>query len=142
MAGNIRNDWEPVVLNSRGRKKKAHPGAANTVTQKKYGAGSNRQKGGSDARKFESSATIDEEGESLALNIVSHAQAQAIQAGRAEKGWKQVDLARAINVNVSVIRDYENGKAVPNQQLLGKMERQLGVRLRGKRVGEKFGKKK
>lgn len=34
--------------------------------------------------------------------------------------------------------DYESGKAVPNQQILAKMERALGVKLRGKDIGSKL----
>jgi putative transcription factor len=37
-----------------------------------------------------------------------------------------------------LIVDYESGKAVPNQQILGKMERALGVKLRGKDIGSKL----
>lgn len=41
------------------------------------------------------------------------------------------------------INDYEAGRAVPNQQILGKLERSLGVKLRGKDIGSPltFGKK-
>ncbi|KAF9277412.1 multiprotein-bridging factor 1 [Mortierella alpina] len=42
------------------------------------------------------------------------------------------------------INDYEAGRAVPNQQILGKLERALGVKLRGKDIGAPltFGKNK
>lgn len=42
------------------------------------------------------------------------------------------------------MNEYESGKAIPNQQVLGKLERALGVKLRGKNIGEPltFGKKK
>lgn len=35
-----------------------------------------------------------------------------------------------------MVNDYESGKAVPNQQVLAKMERALGIRLRGKEKGQ------
>lgn len=34
-----------------------------------------------------------------------------------------------------MIQEYESGKAMPNQQVLGKLERALGVKLRGKDIG-------
>ena len=37
----------------------------------------------------------------------------------------------AINQKATEVQDYESGKAVPNQQFLSKLERKLGVRLRG-----------
>lgn len=38
-----------------------------------------------------------------------------------------------------MINDYESGKAVPNQQVLAKLERALGVKLRGKDIGSPLG---
>ena len=43
----------------------------------------------------------------------------------------QKDLATAVNAKPSDIADLEAGKAVPNQQLLSKIERIVGVKLRG-----------
>uniref|UniRef100_A0A1I7WN36 HTH cro/C1-type domain-containing protein n=1 Tax=Heterorhabditis bacteriophora TaxID=37862 RepID=A0A1I7WN36_HETBA len=37
---------------------------------------------------------------------------------------------------IFTLAEYENGKAVPNQQILQKMERALGVKLRGKDIGQ------
>ncbi len=42
-----------------------------------------------------------------------------------------------INEKPQVVNEYEQGKAIPNQQIIGKMERTLGVKLRGK--GKKLG---
>jgi putative transcription factor len=65
---------------------------------------------------------------------------RAIAKARADKQppWKQSELAQKVNEKPSVINDYENGRAVPNQQILGKMERVLGVKLRGKDIGAKL----
>jgi len=40
-----------------------------------------------------------------------------------------------------VVQEYEQGKAVPNQTILGKMERALGVKLRGTNIGAAVEKK-
>ena len=48
-----------------------------------------------------------------------------------EKEMSQKDLAQKVNEKPSVIQDYEAGKAIPNPQVLGKLERALGVKLRG-----------
>ena len=58
---------------------------------------------------------------------------------RTEKKMSQKDLATKINEKPTVINDYEAGRAIPNQQVLGKMERALGVKLRGKAIGEPLG---
>lgn len=49
-----------------------------------------------------------------------------------EPAMTQKDLATRVNEKPSVINDYESGRAVPNQQVLAKLERALGVKLRGK----------
>jgi putative transcription factor len=41
-----------------------------------------------------------------------------------------------INEKIQVVQEYEHGKALPNQQILGKLERALGVKLRGDNVGK------
>lgn len=55
-----------------------------------------------------------------------------IQKARIAKGWTQSQLAQAINETPRVIQDYENGKAVPNPQVLNKMSRVLGTTLSNK----------
>lgn len=38
-----------------------------------------------------------------------------------------------INEKPQIIQEYESGKAIPNQQIISKLERALGVKLRGKK---------
>ena len=45
--------------------------------------------------------------------------------------FSQKDVAQKVNEKPSVIQDYESGKAIPNPQILSKLERVLGVKLRG-----------
>jgi putative transcription factor len=53
----------------------------------------------------------------------------ALQQARLQKGWKQEQLAHALNVNKNVINQYESGKAIPHSSLIAKMNRALGVTL-------------
>jgi len=61
-----------------------------------------------------------------------------MQTARLELKLSQKDLAATINEKVSVLQDYESGKATPNPQILGKLERALAVKLRGKDIGKKL----
>jgi transcriptional regulator with XRE-family HTH domain len=49
-----------------------------------------------------------------------------------DKQLSQKDLAGKINEKPSVVQDYESGKAIPSNQVLAKLERSLGIKLRGK----------
>lgn len=67
---------------------------------------------------------------------------KAIQKGRQDKGFSQKDLATKINEKPTIVNDYEAGRGTPNQQILAKMERALGIKLRGKDIGGPLFKKK
>ena len=54
-----------------------------------------------------------------------------IQQARMAKSLTQKQLATLINEKPNVVAEYEQGKAIPNNQILGKLERKLGVKLRG-----------
>jgi len=43
----------------------------------------------------------------------------------------RLDLWQQINEKPQVIQEYESGKAIPNNQIITKLERVLGVKLRG-----------
>ncbi len=64
---------------------------------------------------------------------------------REQKGFPtQADLARRSNVDVKSIQKFEARIEMPNQQELGRIEKQLGISLRGETFGQPkaFGKKK
>lgn len=50
---------------------------------------------------------------------------------RLDKKYSQKDVALKINEKPTVLQEYESGKAIPNPQILAKLERVLGVKLRG-----------
>jgi putative transcription factor len=100
-------------------------------TAKKFTAGSNKQH---EAAK--NTAILDRETEELHHDRVNKDVARAIQQARITKEWTQADLARNINEKQQIVNEYEQSKAIPNQQVLSKMERALGVKLRGKEIGQ------
>lgn len=55
-----------------------------------------------------------------------------IKQARVEKGLSQKDCAQKINEKLSILRDYESGKAIPDVKILSKLERVLNVKLRGR----------
>ena len=62
---------------------------------------------------------------------VSVSMAKTIQQGRIAKGFKtQKDLANAIGVNASIINAYESGRAIPDVQIMQKLRKVLGIKLK------------
>lgn len=48
----------------------------------------------------------------------------------------QKELATKINEKPQIITDYEAGRGIPNNIIIGKIERVLGIKLRGKDRGK------
>ncbi|KAL2555065.1 Multiprotein-bridging factor 1c [Forsythia ovata] len=138
--GAMAQDWEPVVLHK--ARAKAHdlrdPKAVNQAlrtggqvqTIKKFDAGLNKKPGATDLN----AKKLDEAAEPAALERVPIEVRQAIQKARISKKMSQAELAKLINERPQLVQEYENGKAVPSQAVLAKMERVLGMKLRGKIV--------
>ncbi|KAG6832726.1 hypothetical protein H0H92_012298 [Tricholoma furcatifolium] len=83
-------------------------------------------------------AKLDRENEVAPPAKISASVGRAIQDGRMALKLSQKDIAQKVNEKPSIIQDYESGKAVPNPQVLGKLERALGVKLRGSDIGKKL----
>lgn len=75
---------------------------------------------------------LDEATEPDVIQTVSLSMGQKIQAGRRAKTppMTQAQLAQAINVKVAIINDYEQGRGIPDNTVINKLERALGVKLR------------
>lgn len=63
------------------------------------------------------------------IQTISKDNQEKIRTARTIKKIKQKDLAKLINVDVNVIQQYENGKVVPNMQIMAKLEKKLNIRL-------------
>jgi len=135
------DDWNTVtVIGNRrnaaggGSKEKqlnmARRQGLSVTTDSKYGAGGNTQKGTT-----LNTAKLDAETEELKHKTVDLSVGKAIQKGRQQKEMTQKDLATKINEKPQIVVEYEQGKAIPNQAVLAKMERALGIKLRGKDKG-------
>ena len=121
-------DWNDVVW----RKNKSSQNtihndkdAPKPITVEKY-RHKNNQKNDTNMRKLE------EDNENLAVERVSNDMKVEIQKARTAKKLTQKQLANMINEKPDVIQSYENGKAIPNQQVLNKLRRVLGIRLKKK----------
>lgn len=110
-------------------------GAVVSVT-KKYG--STNKSNGTEGQRL---TKIDRENDVAPPKKVDVGVGKAMSKARLDKKLTQKELATKINEKPNVINDYEAGRAVPNQQILGKLERALGVKLRGKNIGEPLHKK-
>ncbi|KAL1746986.1 multi protein bridging factor 1-domain-containing protein [Schizophyllum fasciatum] len=105
-------------------------------TDKKITAGANKAHAGTDHQRI---AKLDRENEVAPPSKVAPSVGRAMQAARQELKLSQKDIAQKVNEKPSVIQDYESGRAVPNPQILGKLERALQVKLRGSDIGAKLG---
>ncbi|XP_071801823.1 endothelial differentiation-related factor 1-like [Asterias amurensis] len=103
-------------------------------TRTKFSAASNKQHSGD-----KSTVKLDQETEELHHDKVSLQLGQLIQKGRVQKELTQKELATRINEKPQVINDYEAGRAIPNQQIISKIERIIGMKLRGKDKGKPLG---
>ncbi|KAI3952950.1 hypothetical protein MKX01_028642, partial [Papaver californicum] len=72
---------------------------------------------------------LDEETEVLTHERVPSELKKNIMQARLDKKMTQSQLAQ----KPQIIQEYESGKAIPNQQIITKLERVLGVKLRGKK---------
>ncbi|KAI0282157.1 ylMBF1 [Russula aff. rugulosa BPL654] len=113
----------------------ARRAGAVVATEKKVVGGANKARQGTDHQRV---AKLDRENEVAPPAKVASSVGRAMQTARMELKLSQKEVAQKINEKPSVLQDYESGKAIPNAQILAKLERTLGVKLRGSDIGKKL----
>jgi putative transcription factor len=112
-------DWDQVQWSKRPNKKTAVAsggGEGDVETVKKHA--------NMDAmRKLENS-------EETSHKRVSFDMKRKIQKARMDKKMTQKQLAQALQVKPQIVNEYETGKAIPDSNLINKMQRILGTKLR------------
>ena len=83
---------------------------------------------------------LDQATDSSRHKTVSTNLKSVIIKARSSAGMTRSQLAQKCCVKESIISSYENGTAIPDNGILSKMERNLGVKLRGKNIGDPLNK--
>jgi len=65
----------------------------------------------------------------VVVREMTHSIQKAIQQARLACKMSQKELATKLQVQPSIITDYENGKAVPNNLFISKLEKALNTKL-------------
>ncbi|RLN32550.1 hypothetical protein BBJ28_00016198 [Nothophytophthora sp. Chile5] len=72
---------------------------------------------------------LEEDVDNFKHEAVDRSLSQSLMKARMEKKMTQKALATQINEKPQVIADYESGRAIPNGQIISKLNRALGVQL-------------
>ncbi|CAH1763037.1 21233_t:CDS:2 [Entrophospora sp. SA101] len=128
-------DWDNItVIRKRSDQAKVAKGDSNINAARRAGAvvgverkgGTNRSHSNTEHQKI---AKLDRDNEVAPPPKVSLTVGKAIQQARQAKGLTQKELGQKVNEKANVM-----SRTIPNQQILAKLERVLGVKLRGKNV--------
>merc|ERR1719387_1847619 len=116
-------DWETVSFSNKPQPGKTAGGSTPRQTQ------AVKRPGGAGTSSGISASALENETEELKHASVSKDLRLAITQARNAKGLTQKQLATQLNMQPQVINEYESGKAIPNNQIISKIERALGAKL-------------
>ena len=121
MADLAHQDWKAVTLHrnytaSETLKKAQRTGTSTSVEKQTTQGVSNSKK-------------LDNETETFNIVKSGLTLGKEIQQGRSNKNLTQKQLATMLNEKPQVIQQYENGQAIPNPQIINKLQKALGVKL-------------
>jgi putative transcription factor len=128
-------DWEPVVFKKRidNRNKKVTDvervaNGVEAIHAAKIGGSKNNQIVNTSS-KIQKEA-LDNDGMPKKIETIDRKISLNIQRARQTEGLTQKQLAQQVNQPVTMIQDYECGKAIPNANLINKLEKVLKTKLR------------
>jgi putative transcription factor len=125
----IFQDWNPVTWNKTGDKNKNESKISyinnqmrknNTISKNKNNSNKNQIEGVSNIKKIEN------EEDTFKHQKVSLSMAKKIAQARCNKKMTQKELANTLSLPLKIIQDYEASKAIPNHNVLNKIEKILG----------------
>lgn len=116
-------DWSTVVFSTPSKPVRQAPlnSAKNSKTHTQH-----RPQLSEEAKKI---ISLENETENLKHIKVSQELKIAIMQARTSKNMKRSDVAKLLNTNEKQIADYENGKIIPNNQFIARLEKALGTKL-------------
>ena len=129
-------DWKEVIFDKRGEKKKGESDNVYMQNQLRKGNVVSKVKtvklNANNTTDVDRSTLkkIDNEQETFVIKTVSQSVSKKIAQARCALKLTQKELAFKMSLPLKTIQDYESGKAQPNNIILCKIEKVLGVRVR------------
>ena len=131
--GESQQDWNQVTLKKNSKQLKEMNktnGATKDGKNKVGGFKHSTTSSGMNTR------SLDEHSDAGSHKKVSLSVGKLIQQQRLKLGMGQDALAKQLNVNKTVIAQYESAKAIPNNHFMNLLENKLKIHLRGKNIGK------
>ncbi|KAA6404111.1 MAG: putative transcriptional coactivator multiprotein bridging factor [Streblomastix strix] len=127
------HDTEPIVIRKSNPKPKAVKNDAQLAQAMQSGLEVESKKKGKQVETAVSKKQLEDDTGDAPMKIptITREQGLAIQRARCDQKLTQAQLAQRINEPVKIINEYETGSGVPSNKVLSKLERTLGIKLRG-----------
>jgi putative transcription factor len=125
-------DWNTVSWDKRGEKKKNESSKQQITRLQRTGSGlitTNKTSGNKQKVNVVDSSKlrkIENEEDTFKIEKVPLSISKKMAQLRCEKKLSQKELAMKLSLDVKIIQEYENGKAIPNGNLINKLEKILG----------------
>ena len=129
--GESQQDWNQVTLKKNSKQLKEMNKTKNQDGQNKVGGFKH-----STTSSGINTRSLDEHSDAGSHKKVSLSVGKLIQQQRLKLGMGQDALAKQLNVNKTVIAQYESAKAIPNNHFMNLLENKLKIHLRGKNIGK------